>query len=247
MNFFEGQVLAFDKPYRASSFNVVYGVRNTLSAHMGGRKIKVGHAGTLDPLATGVLLICTGRATKRIEELQQMGKEYVATLKLGATTASYDMEHPENAVFPTEHITEQLVLDTLQRFVGDIQQIPPVYSACKIEGKRSYHLARRGKEIQLKPKTLHIDEIELLKYDMPEITIRVSCGKGTYIRALARDIGIGLGSGAFLTSLRRTRVGSVRAEDCVTLDAFPAWLERQDIEDNILKGDNTNETDTIQV
>ena len=152
MNFFEGQVLAFDKPYRASSFNVVYGVRNTLSAHMGGRKIKVGHAGTLDPLATGVLLICTGRATKRIEELQQMGKEYVATLKLGATTASYDMEHPENAVFPTEHITEQLVLDTLQRFVGDIQQIPPVYSACKIEGKRSYHLARRGKEIWVKKK-----------------------------------------------------------------------------------------------
>lgn len=237
MNFFEGQVLAFDKPYRASSFNVVYGVRNTLSAHMGGRKIKVGHAGTLDPLATGVLLICTGRATKRIEELQQMGKEYVATLKLGATTASYDMEHPENAVFPTEHITEQLVLDTLQRFVGDIQQIPPVYSACKIEGKRSYHLARRGKEIQLKPKTLHIDEIELLKYDMPEITIRVSCGKGTYIRALARDIGRELGSGAFLTSLRRTRIGAVRAEDCVTLDDFPAWLERQDIEDNILKGD----------
>ena len=230
MNFFEGQVLAFDKPYRASSFNVVYGVRNTLSAHMGGRKIKVGHAGTLDPLATGVLLICTGRATKRIEELQQMGKEYVATLKLGATTASYDMEHPENAVFPTEHITEQLVFDTLQRFVGDIQQIPPVYSACKIEGKRSYHLARRGKEIQLKPKTLHIDEIELLKYDMPEITIRVSCGKGTYIRALARDIGEALGSGAYLTALRRTRVGNFLADECMKPADFPAWLENVEIE-----------------
>ena len=225
MNFFEGQVLAFDKPYRASSFNVVYGVRNTLSAHRGGRKIKVGHAGTLDPLATGVLLICTGRATKRIEELQQMGKEYVATLNLGATTASYDMEHPENAVFPTEHITEQLVLDTLQRFVGDIQQIPPVYSACKIEGKRSYHLARRGKDIQLKPKTLLIDEIELLKYDMPEITIRVSCGKGTYIRALARDIGEALGSGAYLTALRRTRVGNFLADECMKPADFPAWLE----------------------
>ena len=156
-------------------------------------------------------------------------KEYVATLKLGATTASYDMEHPENAVFPTEHITEQLVLDTLQRFVGDIQQIPPVYSACKIEGKRSYHLARRGKEIQLKPKTLHIDEIELLKYDMPEITIRVSCGKGTYIRALARDIGLALESGAHLTALRRTRVGAVRVEDCMDPSDFKDWIDRQEI------------------
>ena len=140
------------------------------------------------------------------------------------------MEHPENAVFPTEHITEQLVLDTLQRFVGDIQQIPPVYSACKIEGKRSYHLARRGKEIQLKPKTLHIDEIELLKYDMPEITIRVSCGKGTYIRALARDIGEALGSGAYLTALRRTRVGNFLADECMKPADFPAWLENVEIE-----------------
>lgn len=230
MNFFEGEILAFDKPYRASSFNVVYGVRNALTARMGGRKIKVGHAGTLDPLATGVLLLCTGRATKRIEELQQMGKEYVATLKLGATTASYDMEHPENATFPTEHITKELIEQTLQRFLGEIQQIPPAYSACKIDGKRSYRLARRGKEVELKPKTLRIDEIELLDCRMPEITIRVSCGKGTYIRALARDIGEALGSGAYLTALRRTRVGNFRAEECMQPEAFPKWLEGIEIE-----------------
>ena len=230
MNFFEGEILAFDKPYRASSFNVVYGVRNALTARMGGHKIKVGHAGTLDPLATGVLLLCTGRATKRIEELQQMGKEYVATLKLGATTASYDMEHPENATFPTEHITKELIEQTLQRFLGEIQQVPPAYSACKIDGKRSYRLARRGKEVELKPKTLRIDEIELLDCRMPEITIRVSCGKGTYIRALARDIGEALGSGAYLTALRRTRVGNFRAEECMQPEAFPKWLEGIEIE-----------------
>lgn len=230
MNFFDGQILAFDKPYRATSFNVVYYVRNTLSTRMGGMKIKVGHAGTLDPLATGVLLICTGRATKRIEELQQLGKEYVATLKLGATTASYDMEHPENAVFPTEHITRELVEETLQGFIGDIQQVPPEYSACKIDGTRAYHLARRGKDIPLKPKTLHINDIELLSYNMPEITIRVSCGKGTYIRALARDIGEALGSGAYLTALRRTRIGNFRADECLKPDNFPAWLDSVEIE-----------------
>lgn len=241
MNFFEGEVLAFDKPYRTSSFNVVYSVRNALTACMGKRKIKVGHAGTLDPLATGVLLICTGRATKRIEELQNMGKEYVATLKLGATTASYDMEHAENAVFPVEHITRELVEQTLQRFVGEIQQIPPIYSACKIDGKRSYHLARRGKDVVLKPKTLHIDKIELIDYSMPEITIRVVCGKGTYIRALARDIGEALDSGAYLTSLRRTRIGKYCVEECMQPADFPAWLENIDIElpDNQQQTENT--------
>lgn len=228
MNFFEGQILAFDKPYRATSFNVVYGVRNALTAHLGGRKIKVGHAGTLDPLATGVLLVCTGHATKCTEELQRMSKEYVATLKLGATTASYDMEHPENAVFPTKQITRELVEKTLQRFTGEIRQTPPEFSACKIEGKRSYLLARRGKEIQLQPKTLHIAAIELLDYNMPLITIRVVCGKGTYIRALARDIGEALGSGAYLTALRRTRVGGFSVGDCLAPDDFPAWLESVD-------------------
>ena len=217
-------LLVIDKPQGVTSHDVVAAVRGAL--HMK----RVGHAGTLDPLATGVLLLCTGRATKRIEELQQMGKEYVATLKLGATTASYDMEHPENATFPTEHITKELIEQTLQRFVGEIQQIPPAFSACKIDGKRSYRLARRGKEVELKPKTLRIDEIELLDCRMPEITIRVSCGKGTYIRALARDIGEALGSGAYLTALRRTRVGNFRAEECMQPEAFPKWLESIEIE-----------------
>lgn len=230
MNFFDGQILAFDKPYKMTSFNVVYKVRNALTSHMNGLKIKVGHAGTLDPLATGVLLICTGHATKRIEELQDKGKEYVATMHLGATTASYDLEHPVNATFPTGHITRELVETTLQQFVGEISQIPPVYSACKIGGTRSYHLARRGEDIKLKPKILHISSIDLLSYDMPEITIRVVCSKGTYIRALARDIGTALNSGAYLTALRRTRVGEYEADKCMNPFEIDAWLNSIDIE-----------------
>ena len=194
-----------------------------------GTKVKVGHAGTLDPLATGVLLLCTGQATKRIEELQAHTKEYEATLKLGATTASFDMEHPEDATFPTEHITREMVEETLRKFEGTIEQTPPAYSACKIQGTRAFHLARHGKEVELKPKTLVIDKIDILEFALPVLKIRVVCSKGTYIRALARDIGLALDSGAYLTALRRTRVGEYRVEDCLNFETFPEWLEKIDL------------------
>jgi tRNA pseudouridine55 synthase len=195
------------------------------------KKLKVGHAGTLDPLATGVMILCTGKATKRIEELQYHTKEYVATLQLGATTPSFDLEHPIDATYPTSHITRERVEQVLKGFVGSIEQVPPAYSACKIEGERAYNLARNGEEVKLKAKTLVIDEIELLDYQLPYITIRVVCSKGTYIRALARDIGVALESGAHLTALRRTRVGEVSVEQCMQVEDFPAWLDQQEIED----------------
>ena len=217
MDFLEGEILCFDKPLTWTSFNVVAKIRRHLCHHLGVRKLKVGHAGTLDPLATGVMVICTGHATKRIEELQAHVKEYVATLQFGATTPSYDLEKPIDQTYPTAHITEPLVLEVLTRFLGRIEQVPPAFSACKIDGKRAYDLARRGKDVELKPKVLAIDEIELLNFDKEKMqaTIRVVCSKGTYIRALARDIGQALNSGAHLISLRRTRVGDVRVEDCM--------------------------------
>lgn len=225
MNFHKGEILAFNKPLEWTSFGLVARARWLLTQKLG-VKIKVGHAGTLDPLATGVLLLCTGKATKRIEELQSHTKEYVATLKLGATTPSFDMEHPEDATYPTDHITRQMIDEVLQSFIGTIKQIPPAYSACKISGIRAFDLARKGEEVKLKPKTLTIDEIEVLQFEMPVLKIRVVCSKGTYIRALARDIGQALKSGAYLTALERTRVGDIRVEDCLTLDEFPQWLEQ---------------------
>ncbi|MBQ1972745.1 MAG: tRNA pseudouridine(55) synthase TruB [Paraprevotella sp.] len=230
MNFISGEVLCFDKPYEWTSFALVAKVRYALCRKLGIKKLKVGHAGTLDPLATGVLVICTGRATKRIDELQAHTKEYVATLKLGETTPSFDLEKPVDAVYPTEHITREKVEEVLKTFVGRIEQVPPAFSACKVNGDRAYDLARKGKDVELKPKVLVIDELELLRCDLPEIEIRVVCSKGTYIRALARDIGQALDSGAHLTALRRTRVGDVRVESCLTLDEFPQWLEAQTIE-----------------
>ena len=231
MNFQAGQVLAFDKPYEWTSFALVAKVRWLISRRIGG-KIKVGHAGTLDPLATGVMVICTGKATKRIEQLQAGVKEYVATLKLGATTPSFDLEHPVDAIYPTAHITEQLVREVLPRFEGEIMQVPPVFSACKVEGKRAYDLARKGKEVELRAKPLRIDEIELTdcQLENQEITLRIVCSKGTYIRALARDIGQALGSGAHLTALRRTRVGDCSVEKCFTIETFEKWLAEQEIE-----------------
>ena len=194
---------------------------------MGG-KIKVGHAGTLDPLATGVLIICTGKATKQIEQLQAGVKEYVATLKLGATTPSFDLEKEIDATYPTDHITRESVEVALQTFVGEIMQVPPVFSAVKVDGKRAYDLARKGKDVELKAKPLRIDEIELLDCNLEamEITIRVVCSKGTYIRALARDIGQALQSGAHLTALRRTRVGDFTIDRCfASVEAFETYLQ----------------------
>ena len=218
-----------------SSFGALARVRYLISQRLGVKRVKTGHAGTLDPLATGVLILCTGRATKRIDELQAHTKEYTATLQLGATTASYDMEHPVDATYPTEHITRELIETTLPKFVGEIQQVPPAYSACKVNGDRAYKLMRKGRDVELKPKTLRIDEIELLWFD-PEkmqMSIRVVCGKGTYIRALASRHRQALNSGAYLTALCRTRVGDIRIEDCIKLDDVPAWLEQQTIEDKL--------------
>ena len=230
MNFQAGEIIYIDKPYRITSFDVVNKVRWHLCHALGVKKLKVGHAGTLDPLATGVMIVCSGRATKRIEEFQYHTKEYVATMRLGATTPSFDLEKEIDAYYPTEHITRPMVEEVLTHFLGTIEQVPPSFSACKVDGVRAYDMARKGKEVELKPKTLVIDEIELLDYSMPEITVRVVCSKGTYIRALARDIGEALHSGAHLTALRRTRVGDVTSDRCIALDAFPQWLAGQTIE-----------------
>lgn len=227
MDFIAGEVLYFNKPLKWTSFDLVNRFRYKLSRKLKVKKIKVGHAGTLDPLATGVMIVCTGKATKRIDEFQYQTKEYVATLKLGETTPSFDLEKEVDAVFPTEHITQSLVEEVLKRFVGTIEQIPPVFSACKIEGKRAYELARNGEDVPLKAKTLIIDEIELLECNLPVIKIRVVCSKGTYVRALARDIGVALHSGAHLIALERTRIGDVTLDKCMTPDDIDAFLDRE--------------------
>lgn len=236
MNFTEGEIIYLDKPYGMSSFGALARARYLISRKLGVKRVKTGHAGTLDPLATGVLILCTGRMTKKIDELQRHTKEYTATMQLGATTPSYDMEHPVDQTFPTEHITRELIDEKLKTFIGEIQQVPPAYSACKIDGKRAYELKRKGKDVELKAKTLQIDEIEITDFNQESmlLSIRVVCGKGTYIRALARDIGEALGSGAYLTRLCRTRVGDVRVENCISLDNFQEWLDSQTIEDNCI-------------
>ena len=286
-DFIEGEVLAFDKPLTWTSFNLVKIVRNNLSRRLGIKKLKVGHAGTLDPLASGVMIICTGKATKQIDQLQAGTKEYIATLRLGCTTPSFDAEHPVDATFPTSHITREAVMEALQKFKGSIWQVPPVYSACKVEGRRAFDYVRQGEEVELKAKELVIDEIELLDLHLPEqgvvspkaeevlatvresvdikafgrrkqlledaemasaslqeqkeaseettplssllttsspyLTIRVVCSKGTYIRALARDIGQALQSGAYLIGLRRTRVGAYDVDHCLQVTDVEKW------------------------
>lgn len=306
-NFIEGEVLAFDKPLTWTSFNLVKVVRNNLSRRLGVKKLKVGHAGTLDPLASGVMIICTGKATKQIDLLQAGTKEYIATLRLGCTTPSFDAEHPVDQTYPTSHITREKVLEALSRFKGSIWQIPPVYSACKVEGRRAFDYVRQGEEVELKAKELVIDEIELLDLHLPQqgiistlapevarmaredvdikdfsrrkqrvedlgiiprkqaesesveaagaaaegldsekqaaevtkpnaiadadvnpetlsyLTIRVVCSKGTYIRALARDIGQALQSGAYLIGLRRTRVGDFHVDQCLKINNVEQW------------------------
>ena len=268
-NFIEGEVLAFDKPLTWTSFNLVKVVRNNLSRRLGLKRLKVGHAGTLDPLASGVMILCTGKCTKLIDQLQAGTKEYVATLRLGCTTPSFDAEHPIDAIYPTSHITQAAVEEALSRFRGSIWQVPPVYSACKVEGRRAFDYIRQGEDVELKAKELVIDELELLDLHLPEqglisphadevakmaredihikdygqdketyeiaeatnidtehltyLQIRVVCSKGTYIRALARDIGQALSSGAYLIGLRRTRVGNIRVEDCLPVENIEQW------------------------
>jgi tRNA pseudouridine55 synthase len=227
VDFNEGTFIYIDKPYGMTSFGALAHVRYHLSKKMHVKRVKTGHAGTLDPLATGVLILCTGKATKQIERLQLHDKEYTATLQLGATTPSFDREHEVDHTYPTAHITRELILQTLEQFKGDIQQTPPLYSAVMVNGDRAYELARQGSDVELKAKTIHIDELELTAFDPTtmQMSIRVVCGKGTYIRSLARDIGQALGSGAYLTALCRTRLGDVRLEDCHSLDSFHAWLD----------------------
>lgn len=230
MNYIDGEIICIDKPLTWTSFDAVKRVRGALLRRMGIRKLKVGHAGTLDPLATGVMIICTGRATKRIESLQHGIKEYVADLALGATTPSFDLETKIDATYPTAHITREAVEAALKQFLGRIEQVPPSYSACKIDGRRAYDMARKGQEVELKPKVLVIDEIELLDFAPDAIRIRVVCSKGTYIRALARDIGRALGSGAHLTGLRRTRVGDITIDRCLSVEAAAQMIAEAPIE-----------------
>lgn len=232
MDFKKGEIIYIDKPYGMSSFGALARVRYLICRKLGQKKLKVGHAGTLDPLATGVLILCTGKATKQISELQYQTKEYVATLQLGETTPSFDLEHPVDQTFPTDHIDEAAIRSVLTQFVGEIKQVPPAYSACKVEGKRAYELKRKGEEVELKAKILRIDELELTDFDPlnMRITIRVVCSKGTYIRALARDIGVALHSGAHLMDLRRTRIGNITVEECLQLENFSEWLDNQVLE-----------------
>lgn len=233
MDFEEGEIICVDKPLRWTSFDAVKRLRGALLRRYGVKKFKVGHAGTLDPLATGVMIVCTGRATKRIEELQAGVKEYVATMAIGATTPSFDLETDIDARYSTAHVTRELVEDALKKFTGRIEQVPPSFSACKVDGKRAYKLARRGEEVELKPKVLVIDELELIDYVPGEsFTVRIVCSKGTYIRALARDIGEALGCGAHLTALRRTRVGDVSIERCMTVDEAVAMIKDSPLEND---------------
>lgn len=229
MDFISGEILLIDKPLGWTSFDAVKRVRGALTRRMKVKRLKVGHAGTLDPLATGVMVICTGRATKQIDQLQAGVKEYIATLSIGATTPSFDLETEVDATYPIDHITRQLAEETLQKFVGSIEQIPPAFSAVKIDGQRAYKMARKGQTPELKAKTLVIDEIELLDFAPDRLTLRIVCSKGTYIRALARDIGEALGSGAHLTALRRTRVGEFTIDRCMSVDEATAFIRNVDI------------------
>ncbi len=228
MDYQEGEILYFDKPLSWTSFDVVARVRRLLCLKLNLKKLKVGHAGTLDPLATGLLIVCTGKATKHIDELQALTKEYIGTLKLGATTPSFDLETSIDCTFPTEHISEELISQTLAKFTGQIEQIPPTYSACKVDGHRAYKLARMGKVVELRPRPIVIEKIEMLNFDAErmELTLRIVCSKGTYIRALARDIGKALTSGAHLTALRRTRIGDIGIEKCMMIEDFEHHIEK---------------------
>ncbi|MBR6830588.1 MAG: tRNA pseudouridine(55) synthase TruB [Tidjanibacter sp.] len=228
-DFKAGVVLVIDKPLTWTSADVVRKVKNQLFKLVD-RKLKVGHAGTLDPLATGVLLICVGKATKRVEEIQAQEKEYIAGIMLGATTPSYDLEHPIDATYPWEHITREKVEAALQKLSGERLQEPPVYSAKSIDGKRAYEYARKGKEVQMRQALINISEMELLSCELPLITVRVRCSKGTYIRSLAREIGEALDSGAHLVSLRRTRSGEYKADEGYSVEEIIKIL--QDLKQN---------------
>lgn len=226
MNFQEGEVLLFNKPLYWTSFDLVNKIRILIRSTFGLKKIKVGHAGTLDPLASGLMIICTGKATKKIDTFRDLDKEYIATFHLGETTPSFDLETETDSHYPTEHITEELVKDVLTGFLGEQKQIPPLYSAKLIDGKRAYEFARKGIDKKLEPVTVFFREIELLSFKIPEIEIRLVCSKGTYIRSFARDFGKALGSGSYLSSLRRMAIGLYRVNDSYSLEKFKEYIEQ---------------------
>lgn len=223
--FLEGQVLLLDKPLEWTSFQVVNKVRWLLRKQFNLKKIKVGHAGTLDPLATGLLILCTGKFTKRIDEYQAQDKEYTGTILLGATTPSYDAETEIDQTYPTQHIEEALLHETLKNFVGTIQQQPPVFSALKKEGKRLYEYARKGEEVEIPTREIHIQEFELTRIALPEVDFRVVCSKGTYIRSLAHDYGKALKSGGYLTALRRTKIGEFDVQNSQSLEEIETYIK----------------------
>lgn len=229
-----GAIIPFDKPLDWTSFDLVNKLRNPLRRLTGIRKIKVGHAGTLDPKATGVLVICTGRCTKQIESLMGQQKEYVATLRLGATTPSFDTEHNIDHYYPYQHITSAHIEQVLPQFIGTIEQIPPLFSATYVQGKRAYDLARQGVDLQLQPKQVQVYNIEIEDVSLPTLRLRIRCGRGTYIRSLARDLGTALGSGAFLQALERVSVGDFSIQECIKVTEIAQLLdliERVETED----------------
>lgn len=224
-DFQTGSFILLNKPYKWTSFDLVRKIKSKIKFKYDYKKIKVGHAGTLDPLATGLMIVCTGKLTKRIDTYQAQVKEYIATLKLGSTTPSFDLETEIDETFPTEHIDTALINEILKEFIGEIRQRPPVYSAIKIDGKRAYKYARKGQEVEIKEKILVIDEIEILSFEKGLLKIRVVCSKGTYIRALARDIGKRLNSGAHLVALERTRIGEFKTDQALEIEEFVSYLD----------------------
>jgi tRNA pseudouridine55 synthase len=235
--FEEGQVLLFNKPMYWTSFDLVGKVRNILRASLGLRKIKVGHAGTLDPLASGLMILCTGKATKKIDQFRDLDKEYVATFYAGATTPSYDLETETDQHYPVDHITEGLVREKLASFLGGQKQLPPMYSAKLISGKRAYEFARKGIHKELEPVTVFFREIELIACELPAIKVRIVCSKGTYIRSFARDLGVALNSGCYLSALERTAIGDLRLEKAIDIEKFPEYVEQIMIAHVLEKGE----------
>lgn len=234
MNLRDGGFFLIDKPYTWTSFQVVNKLKSIIRRQTGVKKFKIGHAGTLDPLATGLLIVCLGKYTKKIEEFQGKDKEYIGTFRLGATTKSFDKEHPEDNYFPIDHITEDLLRSTTQSFLGEQEQVPPVYSAVKIGGKRAYHYVKAGQEVEMKKRMITISEFDLTNISLPDVDFRISCTKGTYIRSIARDFGLALDSGAYLSALRRTRIGEYTIQEAKTLEE----IEKEITENNLITIEN---------
>ena len=223
--FLEGEVLLINKPLHWTSFQLVNKLRWIIKKKLGIKKIKVGHSGTLDPLASGLMIICTGKKTKEISQHQAAEKEYIATLKLGATTPSYDGETEETYFYPTKHISKELIISVCNRFIGEIEQLPPIFSAIKVKGKKLYESARKGNKVEIKPRIIRINEIEIISMDLPYIKLRVSCSKGTYIRSLANDLGKAMNTGAWLCKLQRTKIGSKALKNAIDINDFQQMIK----------------------